>query len=81
MLLFLMSIPFISLAQQPEPPGPPACPSNNNNKVGGTGPAGAPLEDGVWLTLGMAICYGTCRFLISARKPNVPSARQNVQLE
>ena len=65
-ILFFCVAPFISSGQ--DAPAPPPCPSNTNNKVGGPGPAGAPLEDGVWITLGLAFLYGAYEFRKSAKK-------------
>ncbi|MCX6306911.1 MAG: hypothetical protein NT040_18245 [Bacteroidetes bacterium] len=76
-ILFFCIAPFFSIAQQPEPPAPPPCPSNTNNKVGGSGPAGAPLEDGVWLTLGLAFCYGAYGFIKSQKRTKAFAAEDN----
>jgi hypothetical protein len=53
---------YVSIGQTAPAPPPPPCPTNPDNKVGGKGPAGSPVGEGVWLTLGLAFAYGAYEF-------------------
>lgn len=71
MLLFCV-ISYGSFGQTAPAPPPPPCPTNPDNKVGGPGPAGTPLEDGVWFTLGLAFFYGAYEFRKALKKTREP---------
>jgi hypothetical protein len=63
LIIFLFCIiSDVSFGQTAPAPPPPPCPTNPDNKVGGNGPAGTPVGEGVWLTLGLAFAYGAYEF-------------------
>jgi hypothetical protein len=64
-ILFFFSITFVSFGE--DPPPPPPCPGDPNVVVGGPGPQGSPIEDGVPIVIGLALFYGAYK-LNQARK-------------
>ena len=68
-LLLLIAFSNISFAQPPAPPAPPS-----GNGKGGNQGKGAPLDDGVEMSLLLAAVYAG--YILSKRKKNAPELGQ-----
>jgi len=55
--IFLLSAPLLMLAQSPPHPNGGAAPGGGNGPVGG-----APVGDGIYILIAMALVYGISRW-------------------